>query len=318
MSQSFQTPDRPSHRLRDGFRLHLGVAFCAWLASPFQVWAQDTARSEDRTAGAAPAEASFTYTVGPDDVLTITVYDNLDLSGDFVVYADGGIVYPLLAHLDIAGLTAAMIEEKIRTLLEQDYLYDPIVKVTVKEHKSKKVEISGGVGKPGVYYLEQPLRLHDLLVQADGISNQTGTSSDRRRARITRSQSAPDAGPDQAPTEESVTIYVSLYDLLVEGRNEANILLFDGDRVYIPPARESMIHVQGEVKHPGSFPFYPGITAIKAIALAGGATRAAARKAGETVVFVSRDQAGEIVKVRLAMNDALQPDDILEVPLRFW
>ena len=59
--------------------------------------AQTSARSE----GPPPTD----YVVGPQDMLTITSYDQADLSGKFAVEADGTFTYPLIGRVRAGGLT---------------------------------------------------------------------------------------------------------------------------------------------------------------------------------------------------------------------
>ena len=51
-----------------------------------------------QTASAGNADPRL-YVVGPNDVLTITVYNQPQLSGKFVVEADGTFAYPLLGRV---------------------------------------------------------------------------------------------------------------------------------------------------------------------------------------------------------------------------
>src|SRR4030095_9114819 len=62
----------------------------------------------------APAvnDAQRLYIVGPNDVLTITVYNQAQLSGKFVVEADGTFAYPLLGRLAAGGLSIRAVEDK--------------------------------------------------------------------------------------------------------------------------------------------------------------------------------------------------------------
>ncbi len=78
--------------------------------------------------------------------------------------------------------------------------------------------------------------------------------------------------------------------------------------------RTEEVHVIGEVKRPGSFPYEDGMTVLKALSLAGGATKRGAVKNA----LVRRIQDGEEVQVKVSVEDLLQPDDILEIPLSFW
>ena len=64
--------------------------------------------------GPQGAPASFTdYVVGPQDVLTITSYDQADLSGKFAVEADGTFTYPLIGRVKAGGLTLRALESAI-------------------------------------------------------------------------------------------------------------------------------------------------------------------------------------------------------------
>src|SRR5262245_56202808 len=85
------------------------------------------------TAGLAEDE----YTIGPRDVLTITVYGHADLSRDYPVGQDGVLPFPLLDRVQAAGLTTRALAAQLTERLEKDYLVNPHVIVTVKEYLSK-------------------------------------------------------------------------------------------------------------------------------------------------------------------------------------
>lgn len=251
-------------------------------------------------------ESGSFYKTGPADVLNITVYDNPDLSGNFTVSPDGSIVFPLIGQTMVSGLTIGNIKDIITGLLEKDYLYNPIVSVTVKEYRSKKVRVLGNVGKPGIYYLDRPMRFFDLLSKAEGIPQKFMEIKKGHKARIIRQNGK------EGSSGKGTVITIDLYDLLIKGEEEANILLKDGDVIYI--LQNQSIYVIGEVKKSGSFPYDEGMTVLKAITLAGGVTTKASAK--NTVVKRITDN--NEVKINVRMSDLLQPEDIVEVPLSFW
>lgn len=78
------------------------------------------------------------------------------------------------------------------------------------------------------------------------------------------------------------------------------------------PARR--IYIQGEVSHPGSFQIQPGMTAVQAVAMAGGMTP----DAGNNAVLIRRDACGmpEGSKIRLAaaMSNPSKGDDVTLMP----
>ena len=243
-------------------------------------------------------------------MLTISIYDHSDLTGDFTVSNDGAIVFPLLGQIKVAGLSIPSTTKMITNLLEKDYLYSPIVDVSVKEYKSKKVRIIGGVEKPGIYYLDGPTRLFDLLATAEGISPQIGEVTDGQKAHIARLVKG--NGSNASNFEKVTTFSVDLHQLLVEGNNETNIYLQDGDVIYIP--RVHSIHVTGQINSPGSYTYEGGMTVLKAITLAGGLTTKASKK----TIVIKRIENGKVIKIKTRMADLLQPEDIVEVPLSFW
>ncbi len=80
-----------------GFKnlLSLALALAFWVSSP---------------AAATFQAASTDYVVGPLDVLTITSYDQADLSGRFTLEADGTFSYPLIGRVKAGGLTLRSLE----------------------------------------------------------------------------------------------------------------------------------------------------------------------------------------------------------------
>jgi protein involved in polysaccharide export with SLBB domain len=78
------------------------------------------------------------------------------------------------------------------------------------------------------------------------------------------------------------------------------------------PARR--VYIQGEVTRPGSFQMQPGMTAVQAVALAGGMTP----DAGNTAVLIRRDVCGQPEGTKIALATALknpsQGDDVMLMP----
>ena len=91
------------------------------------------------------------YTVGSQDVLTITVYDQADLSGKFKVEADGAFTFPLVGRVKAAGLTLHTIENDLKTRLADGYIKNPQVTVAVETYQSQRIFILGEVRAPGPY-----------------------------------------------------------------------------------------------------------------------------------------------------------------------
>lgn len=119
---------------------------------------------------AVPAGARLPagYVIGPDDVLTVLFWRDQEMSGDFAVRPDGMISLLLLNDVRAAGLTPEALRDEV-TKAASKYIDDPTVTIVVKEINSRKVFVTGMVGKPGPYPLTGPTTVMQLLSMAGGV-----------------------------------------------------------------------------------------------------------------------------------------------------
>src|SRR5262249_1267218 len=75
----------------------------------------------------APAQE---YTIGPRDVLKVTVWGQDDLTRDYFVDQDGFVPFPLVGRVKAGGLTVKEFAGRLTELLEKDYLVNPQVIVS--------------------------------------------------------------------------------------------------------------------------------------------------------------------------------------------
>src|SRR6266852_6722013 len=90
---------------------------------------------------ATPAfsQAPSSYIVGAQDVLTITSYDQADLTGKFTIEADGTFTYPLIGRVTAGGLTLRALEGSLKERLKSEgFFNNPQVTVTVDIYRSQK------------------------------------------------------------------------------------------------------------------------------------------------------------------------------------
>jgi polysaccharide export outer membrane protein len=108
------------------------------------------------------------YLIGAEDVLSIVFWRDKEMSTEVAVRPDGKITLPLLNEVRAAGLTPGQLKD---LLVEESkkYVEDPNVTVVVKQINSRKVFITGEVGKPGPYALMAPMTVMQLLVVAGGL-----------------------------------------------------------------------------------------------------------------------------------------------------
>ena len=193
------------------------------------------------------------YKIGPGDLLSVKVMQAPELDSQARVNSQNSISLPLLGNVEVAGLTAVGVQQRIADLLSEKYMHDPHVVVSISEYKSKRVAVIGSVQIPGTYELLGKGSLLDALAQAGGLAEDASEI-----AYVTRR--------DEAGNEKSVQIDLDL--LLDKGQSDLNIPIQMGDVVYVPEA--GVVYVDGAVNKPGSFPLEDDMTVSKAVSAAGG------------------------------------------------
>lgn len=240
------------------------------------------------------------YLVGEGDVLKVTVYDHEDLTTTARVSGDGFIDFPLIGHVEVKGLTLAQITDKISSLLADGYVVNPQITIFIQEFKSKKAFIIGEVKNPGLYVLPGQTTFLALLSEAGGLNKDAGD-----KAIIKRKAGALDNQED--------IITVDLKDLIEKGDTSLDIMIADGDSVYVTKA--GVFYVTGEVKKPDAYKVEDGTTVLKAITMAGGFSD----KASKGKVKIVRKVGGkEEVLEKVKMDEVVLPDDVIIVPESFF
>jgi polysaccharide biosynthesis/export protein len=109
------------------------------------------------------------YLIGAEDVLGVLFWREKDISGDVIVRPDGKITLPLLNDVQAAGLTT----DQLRAALTEaagKFVEDPNVTVVVRQINSRRVFITGQIGKPGPYPLSPGLTVMQLIAMAGGLT----------------------------------------------------------------------------------------------------------------------------------------------------
>ena len=95
------------------------------------------------------AAPSADYRLAPGDRLTIVVYDQPQLSGQFIVDGGGGILLPLAGGVSLSGRTLAEAQQLIQDRFADGVLVQPAVSVRITEYRP--IFVTGNVRKPGSY-----------------------------------------------------------------------------------------------------------------------------------------------------------------------
>jgi polysaccharide export outer membrane protein len=111
--------------------------------------AADDAATEAQALGGPDTTVPGDYRLAPGDRLTLVVYDQPQLSGEFIVDGGGGILLPVAGGVALSGLTLAEAQKLIEERFADGVLVQPSVSLRVKEHRP--IFVTGQVKKPGNY-----------------------------------------------------------------------------------------------------------------------------------------------------------------------
>lgn len=173
-----------------------------------------------RSALALVEKKRAAFTIGPADLLEISVYQEPDLERKARVSPEGTITMPLIGEVKLAGLGVADAERAIHAKLKR-YVVEPHVSVFIREYGNKQVYILGEVQKPGSYPLptEAPLTVIEAVALAGGFTPYAATN----RTRVIRTRD----GKDEA-------LQVEVTAITKRGDKSKDVRLEPNDVVFVP------------------------------------------------------------------------------------
>ena len=250
-------------------------------------------------ADAAIAVPPDSYVIGPQDQLSVTVFEEPGMTGKYRVENDGFFTFPLLDRVQAAGRTLKDLQTSLTNLLSNGYLRNPQVRVEIDQYKSQRVFVSGAVRTPG------PITM-------------SGSTMTLLEALALAGSPTPDASnevivvhPAQPGQAEGDQIRVNRRDLEL-GRAGVNVVLRDGTIINVPTAQR--FYVDGQVRNPGYYVLDPGMTVQQAIVLAGGLNE----RGSDRGITATRLVNGKTTEVALRLEDAVLANDVIRLRSRFF
>jgi polysaccharide export outer membrane protein len=274
------------------------------LIGPIAAQTQTQAQTQAQAQNPAAAQGND-YMVGPQDVLTITMYDQADLSGRYSVDADGSFTFPLVGRVKASGMTLRQVESQlIAKLKDGGFFPNPQLSVTIEQYKSQKVFIVGEVRSPGMYPLSGGMSLVEVLARAGStLPSASGEA-------VIVHDATPGPNGTTAPQEDPVR--VDLHELQ-KGVYSLNVALRDGDTIFVPQAES--VYVFGQVKNPGAYPLQKSnTTVLQALALAGGITE----RGSTSRIRIVRVVKGEKKEIKVKLTDLVLAGDSIVVHERIF
>ena len=253
------------------------------------------------------AQSTGDYVIGPQDVLTVQVFDQADLGGKYTVETDGTFTFPLVGRVKAGGLTLRSFEGRA-----QGQTRRRVLPRSAGHRRNRTVSepasLRHGRGSPAGP--SRPHRRHHAHRSA-----RPGRVDDLRSLRRRGNRPAPQGtahGPlllNQSPGTE---VFRASIRELESGQLAQNIELRDGDTIFVP--RAETVYVFGQVKTPGAYGIQVDTTVLQALSLAGGVTEQGAMNR----IRVMRIENGTKKEIKVQLTDTLRPGDTIIVPQRFF
>lgn len=194
------------------------TALSALVSAFVAIWASPGCGNAPRATSADLLDTDEDTSLGTGDVFEVRVYGEEDLSADYRVAQDGGIDFPLIGRVEVAGLEPPAVAEAIATRLRDgQFLVAPHVSIVVREYNSKRISVLGAVRNPGSY----PMRSGMGVVEAIGLAGGFTALANRDGTVITRH------------TGDDLRRIAAPVDRITNG-NDSDIPIRAGDIISVP------------------------------------------------------------------------------------
>ena len=245
------------------------------------------------------------YILGAGDDLIIDVWGVAEQTYNLQVSPEGNIIIPNIGPVYVSGLRIE--QAKLKLFHELGKIYagltgshpNTYMSLSLNSVRSIKVNIVGEVSVPGTYTLPSLASVFNALYAAGGPSD----NGSLREVDLVRNN--------------KTISRIDLYNFLVDGTLDGNIMLHDQDVIFLRPYFER-VQVKGEVKRPGIYEMKQGETLGDLITYTGGFTGKAYTR--RLTIFRKTDRERKIVDVPeekyltavLKDGDRVEVDSILD------
>lgn len=201
---------------------------------------------------ATSAPVPATYRLGPGDALSLQVHAAgwEQVVQEMTVTPEGFIFPDQLGRISAAGRTIEELRDDLRRRYSRIFA-TPTVTLAISSQRAIDVYVTGDVVAPGRFVLTGMATVLDALYAAGGPS-EVGSFRNIRLSRV-----------------GEPAIEIDLYDYLLTGSREGDMLLDPGDTIFVP-AMGPEVGVAGEVRRPARYELDGDTTVAALLEMAGG------------------------------------------------
>jgi protein involved in polysaccharide export with SLBB domain len=219
----------------------------------YDIFTTTPASFEPNASGPVDAD----YQIGPEDVLRVSIWGQVEQQTEAEVDKDGRIFIPTAGPVVVSGLTLEKASKVLTKQLSRSFqglnASPPTVwlDVTLAKIRPKRVFIMGEVKNPGGYTVNSYANVFNSLFAVGGPT----INGSLREVRLIRGN--------------KVIARVDLYAYLT-GADKNNDLRVQSNDIIFVPVRKNSISIEGTVRNPAIYELLPGENIKKLLEFAGG------------------------------------------------
>ncbi len=198
-------------------------------AAPYEAPPGDPAARQalaDKEAAAIAAalkqvgSAKTDYRISSADLISVTVYQDLDMNRKVRVNANGTVSMPLIGEVKVGGMTLIEAQAAIEGKLAK-FLVSPQVSLFIEEYGNKTVFVMGEVQRPG----SLPIPTESRMTVLEAISTAGGFTpiAAQDRTRVLRNVNG-----------VSISYTIEVKAITQQGQKEKDMVLEPNDVIYVP------------------------------------------------------------------------------------
>ena len=168
------------------------------------------------------------YRLGPEDIISITVFGHERYSkANIVIPPTGIIAYPLISEgVRVVGRTTEQVQAELTKQLDE-YIIDPKVSVSLDQARSARYSVLGDVLQPGIKPMTRRLSVYEAITESGGVLR----TGDKKKVILLRRQ------PDGLLQPKVINIAA-----IEKGKAPDMDYLAPGDQVFVPGNRFKTIN----------------------------------------------------------------------------
>jgi len=234
------------------------------------------------------------YLIGPQDIIRVTVWGQVEFQNELEVDREGRIFIPTIGQVLVSGLTLEKAYEKLKKQMSRSYsglLSQPPtvwLDMTLARLRPKRIFIMGEVQNPGGYTVSSYATVFSALYSVGGPTVK-GSLRDIRVIRGTKTVTS-----------------VDLYDYLTGSANTNDIRVQSNDIVFVP-VRGKTVSLNGQVRRPAIYELKEKENLVALLNFAGGLL---------TTAYVEKTQIERVKPFQERTGNVREDRIVIDFPLK--